>query len=453
MPSLSDTATVIVDNGAGTIKAGVWRANRLEGGEALVAPNALAKPSNHAIAVPASVLGKSRRPAGHLVATEIDKAPDVSAMVFRRPHDRGIVTAFDVQRDVWSSVFSADKGIDAFRSGTERNAVRSAPSLLLTEALGVPLRVRRATDQLVYEVFGFSACTVAPPQRLAARAGAFGGAFASTAVRGLASCVVVDSGFSATTVVPVLPSGREAAYAARRLSLGGKALTNLLKQTVSFRSWNMTDETAVMNAVKERCCFVAPNYLKCLSHLRHSPPLRYVLPDPTCYTDVFGHIQQNRSHNCNNNHISDTSFQGIPDASQQILALRNERVAIPEALFFPQDIGLEQCGIAELVTQAVEACDPELHADLYARVILTGGNCRFPGFRERFMSELRPLVSSDFDVNVFMDDDPVLTTFHGAVATLTHSPSLLNFISRDKYNELGTDAILRELYDDDDDHK
>lgn len=43
-----------------------------------------------------------------------------------------------------------------------------------------------------------------------------------------------------------------------RLSVGGKLLTNLLKETLSFRQWDMMDETWLVGAVKERCCFVAP---------------------------------------------------------------------------------------------------------------------------------------------------------------------------------------------------
>lgn len=44
---------------------------------------------------------------------------------------------------------------------------------------------------------------------------------------------------------------------ARRLDIGGKLLTNLLKETLSFRQWDMMDETWLTNALKEACCFVA----------------------------------------------------------------------------------------------------------------------------------------------------------------------------------------------------
>jgi actin-related protein 6 len=41
-----------------------------------------------------------------------------------------------------------------------------------------------------------------------------------------------------------------------RIDVGGKLLTNQLKDVISFRQWNMMDETYVMSQVKEACCFV-----------------------------------------------------------------------------------------------------------------------------------------------------------------------------------------------------
>ena len=45
-----------------------------------------------------------------------------------------------------------------------------------------------------------------------------------------------------------------------RIDVGGKLLTNHLKELVSFRQWNMMDETYVMNEVKESCCYVSQQF-------------------------------------------------------------------------------------------------------------------------------------------------------------------------------------------------
>lgn len=456
-PNSTSGPVIILDNGGGDIKAcvipraliGSGSKRRSDGGklkkervslQAQVFPNALAKPGAKAICAPASVIGRSRRPAGYLVAREIFQAPDMTAMTLRRPHDRGFISSFDTERDVWASVFSEDRGIGV-------NAdLRKTSSLILTEAIGVPLRVRRATDQLVYETFGFHSCAVAPAARLSA------GVIDNKKNRNTA--IVLDTGFSSSTTTPIV-NGREVAHAARRLALGGKALTNLLKQTVSFRSWNMSDEIMVMTAVKERCCYLAPysspssifSYAHLMENVR---PISYLLPDSAApgYTGTLGRI-------CPDDYE--------PDPQQdQVLPLRNERLATPEALFHPSDIGVPQAGLHELVVQAVDACQAimadenikygDLKPDLFANVLLTGGNCKFPGFYQRFVDQLRPLVPGDYDLSVHMEDDPVLTPFNGAVQLLAKPNPPLDFITRNHYLENGTDAILRELYGDADDN-
>ena len=43
----------------------------------------------------------------------------------------------------------------------------------------------------------------------------------------------------------------------QRTNIGGKLLTNYLKELVSFRQWYMMEDTYVMNAAKEACCYVS----------------------------------------------------------------------------------------------------------------------------------------------------------------------------------------------------
>lgn len=45
-----------------------------------------------------------------------------------------------------------------------------------------------------------------------------------------------------------------------RLDVGGKLLTNQLKEIVSYRQWNMMDETYIMNHAKESCCYVSTRF-------------------------------------------------------------------------------------------------------------------------------------------------------------------------------------------------
>ena len=62
-----------------------------------------------------------------------------------------------------------------------------------------------------------------------------------------------------------------------RVDVGGKLLTNQLKELVSYRQWNMMDETYVMNDVKEACCYVSTQFAKDLEICQYVS-LRLILP-------------------------------------------------------------------------------------------------------------------------------------------------------------------------------
>ena len=55
--------------------------------------------------------------------------------------------------------------------------------------------------------------------------------------------LIVDAGFSATHVVPIFGSAA-LNYGIKRLGLGGKLLTNHLKQVISYRAYNVPKSTA-----------------------------------------------------------------------------------------------------------------------------------------------------------------------------------------------------------------
>lgn len=67
---------------------------------------------------------------------------------------------------------------------------------------------------------------------------------------------MVDCGFSFTHAAPVFQNFT-VNYAVKRIDLGGKALTNYLKELVSYRAINVMDETFIIDDVKEKLCFVS----------------------------------------------------------------------------------------------------------------------------------------------------------------------------------------------------
>jgi actin-related protein 6 len=45
-----------------------------------------------------------------------------------------------------------------------------------------------------------------------------------------------------------------------RIDIGGKLLTNHLKEVISYRHYNMMSETFIVNEIKEACCFVSRSF-------------------------------------------------------------------------------------------------------------------------------------------------------------------------------------------------
>lgn len=71
--------------------------------------------------------------------------------------------------------------------------------------------------------------------------------------------LLIDSGYSHTTVTPLL-QGRPLQSAIRRLDVGGKLMTNYLTRLLSLRQFDMRNETYLMNEIKEAACYVTKDF-------------------------------------------------------------------------------------------------------------------------------------------------------------------------------------------------
>ena len=80
------------------------------------------------------------------------------------------------------------------------------------------------------------------------------------------------------------------------------------------------------------------------------------------------------------------------------LQLNNERFMVPELIFRPTDIAMEQAGLAEAIVEATNAVHPDLRPLLLSNVVCSGGTASCPGFAERLFAELRPLLPAEYEV-------------------------------------------------------
>lgn len=80
--------------------------------------------------------------------------------------------------------------------------------------------------------------------------------------------------------------------------------------------------------------------------------------------------------------------------------MANERFTIPEILFHPNDVCIDQIGIPEAIVQSINMCPVETRPHLYNNIVVTGGSGCFPGFQERLTNEVRALAPDEYDVTV-----------------------------------------------------
>ncbi|KAF5945846.1 hypothetical protein HYC85_016074 [Camellia sinensis] len=429
---------VVLDNGGGLIKAGI-------GGErepTAVVPNCVGRPLS------------SKK---WLIGDQLHSpSSDLTSASLRRPLDRGYLINPDLQRDIWSHIFTSLLPL--------KNP--SLSSLLLVEPLLNLPSIQRSIDELVFEDFNFNSLFVADSPSLVHLYEA------SRSPYGLVSktqtSLVVDCGFSFTHAAPVFQNFT-LNYGVKRLDLGGKALTNYLKELVSYRSVNVMDETFIMDDVKEKLCFVSLDVERDLQIARRSGRdnlfrCTYVLPDGVTHTK--GYIKDpdeaQRYLNLEDGAQSPQlkTKEGMDrlevlgksndrmriDLTKNEFGLTNERFIVPEMIFRPADLGMNQAGLAECIVRAVNACHPYLHPVLYESIILTGGSTLFPRFAERLERELRPLVPDEYQVKITTQEDPILGVWRGG-SLLASSPDFEAMcVTKAEYEELGSARCRRRFF-------
>lgn len=205
--------------------------------------------------------------------------------------------------------------------------------------------------------------------------------------------LLIDSGFSHTTVTP-LYKGRPIQRAIRRLDIGGKFLTNYLRELVSIRHYNMLDETHVVNEMKETACFVSNDFKHDLEVSWKGAPAKnekvtsdgrgivvdYVLPDYSA--NKHGSMRPHDPSLTGKKRKLEV-LAGAGGRAEEVMTLGNERFAVPELLFNPGDIGMKQAGLPETVLQSLSGLPPGLWPAMLANILVVGGNVNFEGFMER----------------------------------------------------------------------
>lgn len=190
---------------------------------------------------------------------------------------------FDTQKTIWERVIKELLEINPHEH-----------ALLLTQPYFNPSTVTKYLCELVFDEFGFQSLGIANREPLAfiEHLGVSASEYveelkqqpgtnqiveglkhlddilklspAAAAVQLPSVChcgLVMDSGFSFSHAVPII-HGSPFIGGVRRVDVGGKYMTNYLKDTISYRQWNIQDAFDEANRIKEQVCYVSRNFSK-----------------------------------------------------------------------------------------------------------------------------------------------------------------------------------------------
>ncbi|KAL3797789.1 hypothetical protein ACHAWO_000406 [Cyclotella atomus] len=275
------STTCIIDNGGWQIKYGISNNNS----KPSTMPNCTARPP-HQLTV--------------LAGDEILRMKNRSQLVYNHSLERGMIVDGSTQCEVWtrllnvcgvnilpSSLANNNKG-GGLKKMIATNVNSNNVQVVLLVPPFVPSVISEGVDKILFRELGvgrvvkvLGGCMAAV--RYLEEGRAFRSSFDGKAQNNddlksgetywinddTKCCCVVDSGHSFTHVIPTR-SEAAVEHAIKRLDIGGKVLTNLLKEAVTYRQWNMMDEYHVVNDAKEQLCFISQEFNEDMKHARQT---------------------------------------------------------------------------------------------------------------------------------------------------------------------------------------
>ncbi|GBC10521.1 hypothetical protein RclHR1_00970022 [Rhizophagus clarus] len=123
-----------------------------------------------------------------------------------------------------------------------------------------------------------------------------------------------------------------------------------------------------------------------------------------------------------------------------------ERIRVPEALFQPSIIGLDQAGVVETIGDIVNRFDYDDQRKMIKSIFVTGGHTQTPGLLPRLETSLRSILPSDAPLGVIHARDPVLDTWRGAALWAKTEDFYKYAVTRQEYQEYGGEYLKEHRF-------
>jgi len=312
-------------------------------------------------------------------------------LALKYPLEGGVVANWDDMEKIWHHTFY--------------NELRIAPEehpIIMTEPPLNPNSNRERMTQIMFETFEFPSFYVANTALL------------SMYASGRTIGVVVSSGYDVSHIVPIY-EGYNLPHVTLSVDIAGKELTNHMKKLLGERAYQfttMSGSSEICRDIKEKLCYVSLDY---------EEEMRSAVSSET----------------------AENQYE-LPDG--QIITIMKERFRCPEFLFKPSLGGKESPGIHKICYKSIKTCGAEIWKDLFANIVLSGGNNLLPGMAERLQKEVSNLAPSHLDVKVVHPPEKKYSAWTGGSILASLSTFKEMWITKEEYEETGPCIVHQKCF-------